>query len=87
MKEANKIGQYRTQIDELLSCQICYCKATESTMCPHCSKIYCQNCISKSLKLKSECPHCRIQIKGNLTNCSRFINELSQIVDVLIDRQ
>jgi tripartite motif-containing protein 37 len=68
-----------------LNCQICYCRANQPTLCPHCSKVYCEFCITTSLKLKSECPNCRKPIKGQLTHCSRFMNELSGIVGLIFE--
>jgi len=46
-----KMQQQKNHLEELLNCQICYCKATQPTLCPHCSKLFCEPCISKSLRM------------------------------------
>ena len=64
---------------------VCYCRPTKAAMCPLCSKIYCRPCIQLSLEAKGECPNCRRFIRGQLTDCSRFVNELWGVVGGLLE--
>lgn len=80
----DKLQLQKAHLDELLACQICYIKAALPTLCPHCSKLYCEKCITKSLSLKPECPNCRQLIKGQLNNSSRFLDQLTGLILGLI---
>ena len=82
-----KIQKQFHYLEELLNCQICYCKAHQPTLCPHCSKLFCNSCILKSLNLKAECPNCRQSIKTPLTDCSRFLNELTSLMGSLFEQE
>lgn len=64
------------QLEELLNCQICYCKVANPSMCPHCSKLYCDNCLRRSLEVKPECPNCRKTLRGEAPRVARFVNEI-----------
>ena len=32
---------YRQQFEELITCHVCFCNASNPMMCPFCSKLYC----------------------------------------------
>lgn len=57
-------------------------------MCPFCSKLYCEACIRGCMQNKVECPNCRKSLKSvPITQCSRFIGELSLLLEDLIDQK
>lgn len=54
---------------------MCYEKVRNATMCPYCSKLYCESCIRKCFQNKMECPNCRKSLKTvPITQCNRFIS-------------
>jgi hypothetical protein len=82
---SGKLQESRQQLEELLSCQICYCRAAQPTLCPHCSKLYCEACLATSLKVKAECPNCRRAVKGQLPQCGRFVGEMAALLQTVLE--
>jgi tripartite motif-containing protein 37 len=59
-------------------------KLRNARLCPHCSKLCCNECISRWLtEQRSQCPHCRASLQiSELVNC-RWAEEITQRLDTL----
>lgn len=70
----------KSHLEEIFKCFICFGRVKNAQMCPHCSKLCCNNCIKKWLtEQKSQCPHCRAPLKvSQLVNC-RFVTEITSV--------
>ncbi len=69
-----------SNLEEIFKCFICFGRVKNAQMCPHCSKLCCNNCIKKWLtEQKSQCPHCRAPLRvSQLVNC-RFVTEITSV--------
>ena len=69
-----------SNLEEIFKCFICLGRVKNAQMCPHCSKLCCNNCIKKWLtEQKSQCPHCRAPLRvSQLVNC-RFVTEITSV--------
>lgn len=67
---------------EILNCVVCLRKAVNAHMCPHCSKMGCENCLKEWVECrKGECPHCRKLLKpSELVNCSGLAREIQEVL-------
>jgi tripartite motif-containing protein 37 len=67
-------------IEEMFNCYICFKKAVNPKMCPHCSKFSCQGCIQRWIvEQKRQCPHCRQPLEvDQLVNC-RFLSDIQNV--------
>jgi tripartite motif-containing protein 37 len=56
-----------------------------SHMCPHCSKLFCENCIKNwVVTKKSECPNCFHSLRLTMiVNCSQLGKELEEAIHVM----
>lgn len=59
-------------------------KLRNARLCPHCSKLCCNECITRWLtEQRSQCPHCRASLQlAELVNC-RWAEEITQRLDSL----
>lgn len=80
----NQSSGSKTHLEEIFKCFICFGRVKNAQMCPHCSKLCCNNCIKKWLtEQKSQCPHCRAPLRvSQLVNC-RFVTEITSALDNL----
>lgn len=76
----NQSSGSKTHLEEIFKCFICFGRVKNAQMCPHCSKLCCNNCIKKWLtEQKSQCPHCRASLRvSQLVNC-RFVSEITSV--------
>lgn len=73
----------KNNLEEIFKCFICFGRVKNAQMCPHCSKLCCNNCIKKWLtEQKSQCPHCRAPLRvSQLVNC-RFVTEITSVAPI-----
>lgn len=55
-----------------LICALCSKKLQEPKLCPHCSQIFCKECINNYLSEKHFCPTCDNYII-DLVDCARLV--------------
>ena len=58
-----------------LICALCSKKLQEPKLCPHCSQIFCRDCINTYLAEKHFCPTCDNYII-DLVDCARLVDEV-----------
>ena len=58
-----------------LQCMLCRSPYQIPKMCPHCSQIFCNDCISGYLAVKHFCPICDNYII-DLVDCGRIMDEV-----------
>ena len=77
----NQSSGSKSNLEEIFKCFICFGRVKNAQMCPHCSKLCCNNCIKKWLtEQKSQCPHCRAPLRvSQLVNC-RFVSEITTVI-------
>lgn len=61
-----------------LMCPICTGNLQLPKMCPHCSQVFCEQCITTYLAEKHFCPTCDNYII-DLVDCGRLVEELEQV--------
>lgn len=73
-----------SNLEDIFRCLICFGRVQDAQLCPCCSKLACQTCITKWLtEQRSQCPHCRAPLRlSSLVNC-RFVTEISQALEKL----
>ena len=71
-------------LEDIFKCFICLGKVVDAKLCPCCSKLCCNSCITRWLtEQRPQCPHCRSPLRAsNLVNC-RFVAEISQALENL----
>lgn len=81
---AEVLDSRKSEVLELLQCVICLDDANVARICPHCSQLFCDECISKWLNNEShDCPYCRYVIRYSelVKGCS--ITKLQEAVKLL----
>ena len=69
-------------IEAIIKCYICLGKIKNPCMCPSCQKLTCEECIEKWLsEKKSQCPHCRVNLKFNQLIHLSFMTDVANYID------
>ncbi|XP_022915046.1 E3 ubiquitin-protein ligase TRIM37-like [Onthophagus taurus] len=68
----------------VFKCFICASQVQDAHLCPHCSKLFCYDCISRWLTEQlSECPNCRVSLDVEELVACRWVAEVTQHLNML----
>lgn len=80
----SRIYSNNPALEEILKCFICLSKVVDPKLCPSCSKLCCNVCITRWLtEQRLNCPNCRAPLRPQILVSGRFIAEISQALDSL----
>ena len=60
-------------------CLICTLVAREAQQASCCGKIFCKQCLKKSMRFNDDCPHCREDLNGKYFPDRRAIRDINQL--------
>ena len=61
------------------TCLICFLVAREAQQASCCGKIFCKQCLEKSLRLNESCPNCREDLNNKYFTDRRAIRDINQL--------
>ncbi|KAI9334308.1 hypothetical protein BDR26DRAFT_867230 [Obelidium mucronatum] len=78
---ASSTSSLPPEFEDMFKCYICFEQLDRPVMCPTCSKIGCEDCVSKWLETNNHhCPHCRSHLTSDTLVVCRFMNDLAKQV-------
>ena len=71
-----------SDVTDTFTCQICLEKVANPSLCPYCSKLFCEKCIFDWLNKQNECPNCDRKVATTNLVKIRWLEDIQKMCSV-----